>query len=126
MDLRHQLLSEVTAEAPDRQRIEEILEELGRADVEMERAMVEVTLESRELLDSEEERRYLELVMQQKERPIDSGSELLEERALVGLGPQRPGQQGMQAAQDLVPDDAGGKMLEAMEQDLDGPGRGET
>ena len=59
MDMRRQLLEQLTAEEPDREKIEDILVRLSEAESEMERALVETTLSARQLLDPEQERRYL-------------------------------------------------------------------
>ena len=68
MELRQHLLAELTADEPNRQRIDDILARLSAAEAEMERAMVETTLQSRELLDSEQETRYLRFLVSRLHR----------------------------------------------------------
>ncbi len=63
MELRQRLLSELTADEPNGPRIDDILARLSTAEAEMERAMVETTLQSRELLDAEQEARYLRFLV---------------------------------------------------------------
>lgn len=57
--LRRDLRRELTAPAPDRERIDEILAELGRHYASLERAIARTVLETREILDDQQERLYL-------------------------------------------------------------------
>lgn len=59
MGARQDLLRELTAQQPDRERIDEMLSVISRSEAELERAMVETTLKARVLLGDKEEGHYL-------------------------------------------------------------------
>lgn len=59
MGLQRQLREELTAPAPDRQRVEKLVEALGENQLAFEKAFTASVLDTRELLDPEQERRYL-------------------------------------------------------------------
>ena len=59
MGLRRELLSEVTADDPDRDEIEAILRRISESELEMERALVDTMLDARDILDENQEKRYL-------------------------------------------------------------------
>jgi hypothetical protein len=59
---RAELYRELSAPAPDRQRIAQRLTFIGRASAELERAFADTALRSRELLDGEQEQMYLRML----------------------------------------------------------------
>ena len=59
MELRRELVSEVTAEEPDRDEIDGILLRISEIQLEMERALVATMFEARDLLDTSQEQRYV-------------------------------------------------------------------
>ena len=59
VELRRELLSEVTAAEPDRDEIDDILLRISESELEMERALVATMLEARDLLDPNQEQRYV-------------------------------------------------------------------
>lgn len=67
-ELEAQLRRELTAAAPDRGRIDQLLGQLGDAFLAQERALAQTVLESRALLDAEQERLYLEVLTRLRER----------------------------------------------------------
>ena len=83
MELRRELLSEVTADDPDRDEIEAILRRISESELEMERALVDTMLDARNILDDEQEQRYVRFLgsrlMRMDHGPGPSG------------GPRRPG-----------------------------------
>ncbi len=86
-ELRRQLI----AAEPDREAVDELLEQIAAAHVELERAFVGNLLDSRELLGPERERRFLRLLQQlrssrQRERPLPGERSRWRER----LGRDRP------------------------------------
>lgn len=60
--VRRGLRAELTAPAPDRERLRVLVETSARVQAKLERAFVEHVLAARELLDGEPERRYLEFL----------------------------------------------------------------
>ena len=60
--LTRELYVELAAPQPDRQRVDELLDELSRLYSDTERLTATGILESRALLDEEEQRRYLEIL----------------------------------------------------------------
>lgn len=59
MELRRELLGEVTSGEPDREEIDDILLRISESELEMERALVATMLEARDLLDPGQEQRYV-------------------------------------------------------------------
>ncbi len=56
--LQFQLRREVTADEPDRKAVEELLEQLTAARIDLERAFIDNLLDTREILDPEQQRRF--------------------------------------------------------------------
>jgi len=71
--LQAELGLELTAEQPDRQRIEELVDELVATRRQVDRALVATILETRELLDGRAEQEYLAFVRRLRERPGRQG-----------------------------------------------------
>lgn len=86
--LQGELRREITAEEPDREKIDRLLEESGRAHETLERAFVDNLLDTRELLGPEQERRYLRFLVHLRGR---RGEELRDElRQRFPLRGRRP------------------------------------
>jgi len=66
--LRRQLRREMTAENPDREVVDGMIEEMGQAYSRLDRVFVDNVLKSREILDPEQERRYLEFLERLQQR----------------------------------------------------------
>lgn len=60
--LTAEMRRELTADEPDRQHVEELIDELGRLHVEIERATASTILDSRGLLDARQQRLYLQVL----------------------------------------------------------------
>jgi Spy/CpxP family protein refolding chaperone len=86
---RHELRSEVGAEAPDRQRIDELLTESARLQAELDRAFVDNVLATREILTPRQQRTYLGILGRLRDRG-DRGGEGRGDRS--GDRRRRPGE----------------------------------
>ena len=92
-EAQRELRRALAAPQPDRQRIESLLQESGRAFVELERAMAENVMSSRRLLNPEQEKEFLRLVANL--RPFGGGGLGAGQGQRQGQG-QRPGPQTRQ------------------------------
>jgi len=61
-EVHRDIRRELTRDAPDRQRVDQLLAESARIYLAMERAMVSNVFATRELLDADQERQYLALI----------------------------------------------------------------
>lgn len=84
-EVHRELKRELTGGEPDRQRVDQLLNESARIYRAMERALVDSVLASRGLLDPEQEREYLRFVGQLRVPPNAGGG--------LGMQGQRPGPQ---------------------------------
>jgi hypothetical protein len=84
-EVHRELKRELTGGEPDRQRVDQLLNESARIYRAMERALVDSVLASRDLLDPEQEGEYLRFVGQLRV-PANAGGGL-------GMQGQRPGPQ---------------------------------
>ncbi|MEM8963030.1 MAG: hypothetical protein AAGD38_16220 [Acidobacteriota bacterium] len=87
------------APRPDRERIKGHLEEIGKANVELERAFAVNILAVRELLDDERERRYIGILQVLQRRVLRGEAERIQrrhwlERRQRMQGDRRPGEPG--------------------------------
>ena len=87
MELRRELLRELTATAPDRSHIEELLEQIAGLELELEKAMVDTTLKAREMLEGEAQEHYLRFLTSRLMR-VGGG------RPPGGFSPGSPGPPG--------------------------------
>jgi Spy/CpxP family protein refolding chaperone len=87
---RAELYRELSAPAPDRQRIEQRITFLGRASAELERAFADTALRSRALLDPEQEQIYLR-VLERRIRMARAGEGHRPPAARRDAGPRPPG-----------------------------------
>ncbi len=62
LELQQSLRRELTAPAPERERLTDILGELGSTRQQLDRALVDAVLATRKLLDPEQEREYLQFL----------------------------------------------------------------
>lgn len=62
-ELQNALRLEVTSEAPNRQRIDRLLQESARVHYHLEKTFVENLLAGREMLDDEQEKHYFEMLV---------------------------------------------------------------
>ena len=71
--MRRDLRTEVMAEEPDEERIDELLTELGKRQVNLDRMFVENVLKSRTLLGPEQQKRYLQMLRRVREAMGEDG-----------------------------------------------------
>jgi hypothetical protein len=83
---RAELYHELSAPQPDRQRIEQRITFLGRANADLERAFAETALRTRELLDGEQEEHYLRFLSRRVRMARNAGDAARPPAARPGAG----------------------------------------
>ncbi|HUP21452.1 MAG TPA: hypothetical protein VNB06_00760 [Thermoanaerobaculia bacterium] len=88
---RAELYRELSAPQPDRQRIEQRIRFLGRANADLERAFAETALRTRELLDGEQEELYLRFLSRRVRMARTAGDAVRPPAARPGGGLRQQG-----------------------------------